>query len=494
MAHPRFLAIDLGAESGRGVVGEFDGRQFRIQEVHRFPNGPVRVFDSLHWDALYLWREIQEALRAAVRQCGPLASVGVDTWAVDFGLVSRHGELVGLPYHYRDRRTEGMMEVAFAAVPAEEIFQRTGIQFLPFNTLYQLLAMRRQGSPLLEAAETLLMMGELFTYFMTGQRVAEFTNATTTQLYDPLAGTWAASLFARLDLPLRLMPPVIPPGTVVAPLLASVAEETGAGRIPVVAPAVHDTGSAVAAVPAQGEGWCYISSGTWSLMGVEVKAPVITPASRALNFTNEGGVAGTFRLLKNIMGLWLVQECRRQWEREGSSHSYAELTRLAEEAEPFRALVDPDHPDFLPPGDMPARLRAYCQRTGQVPPADKGALVRCALESLALRYRYVRESLEALTGIRIHTIHIVGGGSQNGLLNQFTADATGCRVLAGPVEATALGNILMQAIATGHLSSVAEGREAIRRSQPVAEYLPRPEARGAWDDAYQRWRGLIGSP
>lgn len=485
----RYLAIDLGAESGRGVVGRVEGNRLTLEEVHRFPNTPVRLLGSLHWNALELYAQIKQAIGFAVKASSePLAGVAVDSWGVDYGLVGgeANGGLVGLPYHYRDARTDGVMERAFQVVPRDEIFSRTGIQFLQFNTLYQLIAAKERHPRLLEAAERLLMIGELFTYFLTGRAVAEFTNATTTQLYDPRRGGWAEELFRRFGLPLELMPEVVPPGTVVGPLLSDVAGEIGCDRIPVIVPAVHDTGSAVAGVPARGSDWAFISSGTWSLVGVEVDSPVINEKSLAFNLTNEGGVAGTFRLLKNVMGLWLLQECRRHWEREGDQVGYAKLTAEAEAAPALKGHVDPDDPAFFKPGDMPQRIVDHLRAKGEPAPQSRGEMVRCILESLALKYRYVIEGLEETSGRKIEVIHVVGGGSQNRLLNQMTADATGRVVMAGPVEATATGNILMQAVATGALPDLAAGREVVRASCELEVYEPKETA--AWDEAYWRFR------
>jgi rhamnulokinase len=454
----------------------------------------------LHWDVLRQWQEIQNAIRAASQKHGTLASIGVDTWGVDFGLLGRGDVLLGNPHHYRDPRTNGMLEETFRRVPREEIFRQTGIQFMQLNTLYQLLAMRLQNSPLLDIAETFLMMPDLVNFFLTGQKVCEFSDATTTQFYNPqsairnlqsLPGGWAMDLLRRLDIPTHFLPNVVPPGTSLGNLRATVAEDCGLmEQLPqVIAPASHDTGSAVAAVPAQGEDWCYISSGTWSLMGVEMRAPLITDRTLELNFTNEGGVGGTFRFLKNIMGLWLVQESRRTWQRAAEDLSYDELTRLAANAPAFVSIIEPDHPSFLMPGDMPSRIRAFCEKTGQTPPQDKGALVRCCLESLALKYRWVLERLEELFNRRLAVIHIIGGGSQNRLLNQFTADATQRTVLTGPVEATAIGNVMVQALALGYVSSHAELREVVRRSFEMQIYEPQPST--AWDEAYGRYLKIV---
>jgi len=375
----RFLALDLGAESGRGVLGTLDAGKLELREIGRFANGPVRVLGSLHWDALDIWRQIEHILGACAAD-GALDGIGVDTWGVDFALLGSDGELLANPYHYRDARTTGMFEAAFSLVPRQEIFRRTGIQFMEINTLYQLLAMARAQSPALAAARRLLMMPDLFHYWLTGEAAGEFTISTTSQCYDPRAGDWARDMLERMGIPATILPDIIQPGAVLGPLAQAVAEETGASGT-VIAPASHDTASAVAAVPAAGDDWCYISSGTWSLMGVETPDPVITDAALRYNFTNEGGVAGTYRFLKNIGGLWLVQESRRTWEREGRAMSYDQLAALAGAAKPLVSIVEPDHPSFLHPGDMPARIRRFCRDTGQPEPSDIGPLVRCVLES-----------------------------------------------------------------------------------------------------------------
>lgn len=496
-----YLALDLGAESGRGLLGRFDGERLTLDEVHRFANGPVRLLDTLHWDFLRLADEIKTALRKVAATDRALDGVGVDTWGVDFGLIGRGETLLGNPVHYRDARTEGMLEAAFRRVPRERIYEITGLQFMPFNTLYQLLAMRLSESPLLEVAETLLMMPDLLAWLLTGRRVGERTNASTTQLLDPRTGRWSDALCAELNLPRSILPDLVEPGTELGPLRPALAEEVGltGQRLTVLAPATHDTASAVAAVPvvrpagvAAAVGppdWCYLSSGTWSLLGVEVSQPVITAETLRANFTNEGGVVGTTRLLKNIMGLWLVQECRRTWARQGHDYSYDELLVRAQAARPFAALVDPDDATFLSPGDMPARLAAYCTRTGQKPPADQGGFVRCALESLALKYRWTIERLEAILGTTIRTIYVVGGGTRNTLLCQFTADACNRPVHAGPVEATAAGNVLLQAMARGRIGTLADARSIVARSFPVTVYEPRDPA--AWTDAVGRFAGMV---
>jgi len=486
----KFLAFDLGAESGRVVLGQFDGERLRLSEVHRFPNGQVRLPDGLHWDVLRLWSEVKRGLALAVQEYGvDLAGVGLDTWGVDFGLLDRDGALVANPYHYRDSRTDGMIEEAFRRVPREEIFEQTGIQFMQLNSLYQLLAMVVGRSPALDIAETFLTMPDLFNYWLTGRKVCEFSIATTTQCYDPRKGDWAIPLLEQLGIPAHIFPEIVPPGTVLGELLPAVAEEVGVSGLPVIAPACHDTGCAVAAVPAEGPDFVYISSGTWSLMGAELPEPVINEQSLTFDFTNEGGVGGTFRFLKNIAGLWLVQECRRTWARQDEEFSYDDLTQMAAQATPLQSVVDPDYAEFLKPGDMPTRIRAFCERTGQPVPQSKGAVIRCVLESLALKYRWVLERLEEILGRLLEPIHIVGGGTQNWLLNQFAADATGRRVIAGPIEATAAGNVIMQAMALGHIGSLEEGRQVVRNSFDVVTYEPAGEP--GWDEAYGRFLAMM---
>jgi rhamnulokinase len=489
-AESAFLAVDLGAESGRTMLGRFDGERMALEEVHRFPNTPVRLPDGLHWDVLRIVQEVKDGLARAVRDGGRIESLGVDSWGVDFGLLDRDGALISNPYHYRDARTDGMEERAFDRMPREEIYATTGIQFMPINTLYQLLAM--EGSPLLEAAQTLLMIPDLIGYWITGVMACESTNASTTQLYDPRSGKWAYDLLGKMGLPARVFGEIVSPGTQLGPLLHEVAEETGIrGNVPVTAVASHDTASAVVAVPAEDENFAYISSGTWSLMGVELPEPAITPDGMHANFTNEGGLEGTTRFLKNVMGLWILQECRRAWAREGRDYSYEELAHLAEASPVTGSLLDPDHPAFLRPGDMPGRIRRFCRETGQAPPAEPGAIVRSVLESLALKYRWVIERAEEITRRRVDTIHIVGGGVRNELLCQLTADATRRPVRAGPVEATALGNLMVQAYSRGYVSSLEEIRAVVRASPvEVRDYRPAGST-DEWENAYGRLRKIM---
>lgn len=490
-----FLAVDLGAESGRVMSAQFDGNQLQLSEIHRFSNRPVWLSGALHWDVLRLWAEIKVGISAAAARHGKqYAGLGLDSWGVDFGLLDRDGSLVGNPHHYRDARTDGMMEEACRRVPREEIFRQTGIQFMQLNSLYQLLSMVVNRSPALEIAHTFLTIPDLFNYWLTGLKVCEFTNATTTQCYDPRQGDWSKSLLSNMGIPTHLFPEIVAPGTPLGELSSAVAEEVGIAGLTVIAPACHDTGSAVAAVApmaggAAGSGdVAWISSGTWSIMGVSVDQPVINELTLGGNLTNEGGAARTrdgaqtFRLSKNIMGLWLVQECRRRWAHGGESDSYEELSEMAAVAPPLAAIIDPDDDLFLKPGDMPARIVDYCRRTGQKVPESKGALIRCALESVALKYRWVLDRLEAILGRSLDSIHIIGGGTQNRLLNQLTADATNRPVIAGPIEATAIGNVLMQMTALGSIASPAEGQEIVSRSFPLTSYDP---AGGeGWDEAY----------
>jgi rhamnulokinase len=483
-----YLAFDLGAESGRAMLGTLSDDRLALEELHRFPNTPVRLFSSLYWDALRLWHEIQQGLAVAARERRlALDGVGIDTWGVDFALLGPDGGLVENPRHYRDPRTNGMMEKLFEVVPREEVFATTGIQFMQLNSLYQLYAMGVEHSPALAAARTLLFIPDLFNYWMTGVARTELTIASTSQFYDPQRGQWATGMLERLGLPTSILPEIVPPGVKLGTLLPWLwPGETAVPRV--YATAGHDTACAVAAVPAEGDDWCYISSGTWSLMGAELPAPVINRQALALNLTNEMGVGGTTRLLKNIAGLWLLQECRRAWAGEGRNYSYEELAGLAAGARPFAAVIDPDA--FLEPGELPRKIAAHCRATGQAAPETAGEFARVILEGLALRYRQVLESIESLVGRRFRAIHIVGGGSRNQVLNQFAADATGRTVVAGPAEATAIGNVVIQAMGAGALSGLKEARGLIRRSYTLATVEPRPGA--DWDTAYETFRRVRG--
>jgi rhamnulokinase len=487
-----YLAIDLGAESGRVVAGLWNGKTIRLEELHRFPNGPVYLGDSLRWDVVRLWAEIQNGLGMAAKKYGKeVVSVGADTWGVDYVLLNGCDEMLGQPFAYRDARTNGMMEKAFKKVPRKEIFAQTGLQFMQFNTLFQLLAHKRSCPGMLEAADVLLMIPDFIHWALCGSRVVEFTDGSTTQCIHPLTRNWATGLLKKFGLPTHIFPKVVPPGTKLGTLRPGVADRTGLRKVNVVAPPTHDTASAVAGVPTANTGkanWAYISSGTWSLMGVEVKKASLSDRTQELNLTNEGGLDGTYRLLKNIMGLWLVQQCKRSFDARGRKYEYGELAQMAAKAPALRSIVNPDDDRFLNPPDMPKAIQDFCRETRQPVPKSEGELVRCAYESLALKYREVLGWLEELTGNPIEVIHIVGGGSKSGILNQFAADACQRPVVAGPVEATAMGNLLVQARASGELSSLGEMREVIRKSSQVATFKPGKPA--AWEDASARFAEL----
>lgn len=468
----RYAAVDLGASSGRVMVAEVTGGRVTLTEVHRFPNRPVRLHRTLYWDILALYQGVLDGLRRA----GPVDSVGIDSWAVDYGLLDRSGRLLRNPVHYRDSRTDGIMEKVIRELGADTLYRISGLQFLPFNTIYQLVAEYRGGDP---GAHTLLMIPDLIAYWLTGSAGAEVTNASTTGLYDVTTGDWSRELLSRLDLPAGILPALRAPGTPVGTLVPAVAAELGLpGSTLVTAVASHDTASAVAAVPAATDRFAYISSGTWSLAGLELPAPVLTEQSRLANFTNEGGIDGTTRYLRNVMGLWILQECLREW----GTGDLASLLAAAAQAPPFTCLIDPDDPVFLPPGDMPARIAAYCGRTGQPAPADRAQTVRCVLESLALAYRRAIRDAVRLSGREADVVHVVGGGSRNALLCQMTADATGLPVLAGPVEAAALGNALVQARARHVITDI---RATVRAGEPVTRYEPRGDP-GVWAAAASR--------
>jgi len=487
----KFLAFDFGAESGRALLCTIKDSGLDLREVHRFTHSAVTTLGHMHWDVLQQFANIKHGLKLALQETdGKIDGIGVDTWGVDFGLLGEDGELLAIPSHYRDSRTDGMMEEVFKIVPRETVFERTGIQFMQLNTLYQLYSMVKSNSTALKNASKLLLMPDLFNYWLTGKQTSEFSIATTTQFFDPRKGDWSRDLLSELGIPTRILPPVVQPGTVIGPLAESLVAELGVGSgVPVIAPATHDTGSAVAAVPAEGSNHAYISSGTWSLMGVEIKQPLINEQSLAMSFTNEGGVGGTYRFLRNIMGLWLVQECRRTWMAAGEEVSYADLAAMAEQSEGFVSIVNPDASVFLTHGDMPQRIRDFCRQTNQPVPETKGQIVRCALDSLALRYRATVESLDELFGKRHDPIHIVGGGTQNKLLCQLAADAMGRSVVAGPIEATAIGNVLVQAMGAGIVGSLEEARQIVRNSSNLLHYQPHPNP--SIDAAYRLFMDIV---
>jgi rhamnulokinase len=487
-------AIDLGAESGRVMLARFDGTSVSLEEAHRFPNRPVRVRGHSFWDVLDLWREVLAGLRRARQMAGALDSVGVDGWGVDYGLIDAEGLLVAQPYHYRDQRTVGMLEELATSIGREMIYTSTGIQFLPFNTLYQLAAHARQPRGQLEAAHRLLLIPDLFHCWLSGEQVAEHTNATTTQLLDTTTGQWSSALLAGADVPERIMPPLVEPGIILGPALPEVQADLGA-RVRVALPATHDTGSAVAGIPVTGSAnWAYISSGTWSLVGLELARPLISSAGQSANFTNEGGVFGSTRFLKNVMGLWLLQSCQRHWEAQGQPQSLAALLAAAAEEKPFAALINPDDPTFLAPDDMPATINAWLLEHGQQPVQSPGALARSICESLVLRSCQVLKSASALSRHSVEVVHVVGGGSKNTLINQWLADATGVPVVAGPAETTALGNALMQLVALGELGTLAEVRTLAVRSSTTTRYDPHPAERERWSEAAAHLEQRMAAP
>lgn len=487
------LAFDMGASSGRAYVGELketpDGRrQLYVAEMHRFDNDAVRVGKHLHWDILRLLQDIKRGIRKTFQAGYAPATLGIDTWGVDFGLIDDNGELLGNPYHYRDPQTEGLIEELAGRFGADALFAASGLQFMPFNTIYQLYAMSKARSPKLSAARTLLLTPDLLSYLLTGIPTCEFTMATTTQLFDPRTRTWNKPLMRELGIPEGMFLEPVAPGTRIGTLSDEVLEELKVPSLETVAVGSHDTASAIAAVPAAGEPFAYLVCGTWSLLGTELAEPVLAPETLALSFSNEGGVDGTYQLLKNIMGLWILQECKREWEEAGEPHSHAELVELAEAAAPLRSFIDPDDARFYAPFGMTDKIRAYCRETGQPEPGTKGELVRCILESLALRYRQALEQAERLTGRRFGGLHMVGGGIQNRLLCRLSASAIGRPVWAGPAEASAIGNLLMQFIAQGVCENLAEARRLVAASFPVDTYAPSEDE--AWEDAYGRFMKL----
>jgi rhamnulokinase len=470
----RYVAIDIGAESGRAIVGELKDGKLTLKEAHRFANGGVRVGASLYWDILGLWREIKNGLHIA-RQSGKIDAVGIDTWGVDYALLDEKGDLLGNPYCYRDSRNDGVIDRVCAQIGRDMIFEQTGIQFMPINTLYQLVAEKEHNPAQLERARRLLMIPDLLHYWLTGVAANEYTIATTTQAFNPRTRQWSRELIDKLGIPYSLFGDIVMPGTVLGKIETSVAEETGTSGLRVILPGTHDTASAVAAVPFdRGAGLrAYISSGTWSLVGVEVPSPIINAEVLKANLTNEGGVGGRIRLLKNVMGMWLIQQCRAAWYKQGHTYSYDQLAKMATEASAFTSVIDPDHESLLHPADMPAAIAEMCKTSSQPVPQKPGEFARCIYTSLAHTYRRVIEHAADLVGQKVEAIHIVGGGSQATFLNQMTADVCRIPVLAGPIEGTAIGNLLTQAIGTGELGSLDDLRAVVRNSFDIVRYEPR---------------------
>jgi rhamnulokinase len=480
-----YLAYDLGAESGRAVAGTIDGGRLRIEEIHRFLNIPVVIQGTMYWDACGWFREMNVALRKFSERFGRLpAGLGCDTWGVDFGLLARDGTLLAPPVCYRDHRNDGMLEKTFAKVPREKIYARTGNQFMQFNTLYQLYGIQCRTPEILKAADCLLFTADLLAYFFCGRKAAEYTLASTSQMTDPRKRTWAKALMKELGLPTKFLPEIVESGAILGPVSRDLVD----GDVPWIAVGHHDTASAVAAVPETDKDWACVSCGTWSIMGVELAAPIISDASFACNFTNEGGVAGMTRFMKNLAGLWPLQRCRAKWLEAQPGLDYATIAKAAAAAKPFQTFINVDYDGFTNPPDMIAAIKDYSLQTGQRPPQDVGSTARAVLEGLAFGYRRVLAMLETLTGRTFERINFVGGGTQNELLMQFAADALGRPVVAGPIEATAIGNILMQAIATGRLASLAEGRAMVRESFPLRTF--QPQDAGAWSAAYEKFKQM----
>jgi sugar (pentulose or hexulose) kinase len=488
MTELKMLAVDLGASNGRVMLGRYDGEKLEIDPLHKFLNEPVTQNGTLYWNSDLLFKEIKNGFKKAGGN--EIESISIDSWGCDFGLLDVNGELCDKPVHYRDDRTIGMMEKAFDLVPREKIYQYTGIQLMRINTLFQLFSLYINKDPILEKAKALLMTSDLYSYLLTGVKTAEFTISSTSQMYDPVLNDWAGELLSSLSIDAKLLGKITQPGEVFSELTGVYKKEFGFYNTKVVSGAGHDTASAVVSVPAMNEDFFYISSGTWSLIGVELKQPIINEKALKYNLANEGGAYGTIRLLKNVMGLWIVQECRRFWEATGHTFSFEALVKEAETAKPFRCFVDPDDELFTSPGNMPERIVDYCERTGQVKPESVGEIIRCVLESLAFKYRLILEQLEEVTEKHYDSIYIVGGGVNNKMLCRFTASATGRKVLAGPVEATVIGNMTVQAITLGEIKTVWQAREMIRNSFSQETY--QPEDHDNWNDIYLTFKEKTG--
>lgn len=485
MKKGHFLAFDLGASSGRAILGIFNDNLLELKEVHRFKNQMLHIHGSYFWNIYSLFAELKTGLKKCISESGVQPdAIGIDTWGVDYALLSREGNLVGIPYAYRDHRTDTAMKDFFRIMPKEQVYALTGIQFLQFNTLFQLFAAVQLKHSSLDIADRLLFTPDVLSFLFTGIKKNEYTIASTSQMLKPWKPEWEPVLFEAAGIPGKLVGEIIQPGTVLGNILPEICEETGSSEIPCIAVAGHDTASAVVSVPAEGKNWAYLSSGTWSLLGIESPVPLVSPQTLEMNFTNEGGVDGTTRFLKNIMGMWLIQECKRIWDQE-KEIEWGEIVALSEKAEPFRCLINPDDAGFLNPGNMPEAIRAYCRKTNQPVPESKGEIARCIYDSLVLKYRFTIRQIESVTGEKIEKLHIIGGGAHNKMMNRLTADATGIPVLAGPTEATAIGNIMMQAKALGLVNSLEEIRQIVKNSTGVVEYLPSPGL--DWEAAYQKF-------
>ncbi|MBR6559327.1 MAG: rhamnulokinase [Clostridia bacterium] len=491
MSELKMLAIDLGASSGRGIVGTFDGEKLGLREIHRFPNDPVNIAGTLHWDTLRILHEIKNAIRkCAVGDDKDIKSIGIDTWGVDYGLLDKNGKLISVPVHYRDSRTDGIIDYAHSIVSKREAYSITGIQSIYFNTLYQLIAAKKENEAVLEMAENLLFTPDLLNYFLTGIKQSEYTISSTGMILDAAKRDYAFDLIKKFGIPEKLFGNLVHPGTVVGGLSGAILEEVGSIDAKVINIASHDTASAVIAVPAKSENFVYLSSGTWSLMGCELKYPCLTEKAQLNDFTNEGGAEKTIRFMQNIMGLWLEQESKRQWEREGKTVSFNDLSNMAMASEPFKCFINPDDVLFAPPGNMPKRIADFCKSTGQAVPETMGEIVRCIFDSLALRYRLTLDRIEEVSGQKTAELNIVGGGTKEEPLSQLAANACGIPVITGPVEATAVGNIAEQAIAAGEIKNVAEAREVVRNSFEIKTFEPDLSSKDRWDEAYFKFRKI----
>lgn len=480
----KVLAIDFGASSGRAIIGSFDGKKITLEEIHRFSNDPVSVNGTTYWDVLRLFHEIKQGLIKA-KSCGEISSIGIDTWGVDFGLIDKYGQLLENPIHYRDLRTKGMIEEADKAIPLKELYGMTGIQFMELNTVFQLLSLAKNRPHILERADKLLFMPDLFGYMLTGKKTTEYSIATTSQLVDINTKSWGNEIFDKLGIPQNIMCDIVKSGTVLGELSDCVCDECGLDKIKVISVCGHDTQSAITAVPCPDKQFAFISSGTWSLFGTELSEPIVNDKAFETNVTNEGGYGESTGFLKNIIGLWLIQESRRQFARDGKQYSYADLEREALAAKPFACFIDPDAPEFVPHGNIPERIREYCRKTNQYVPETVGEIMRCIYESLAMKYRETFEKLCDCTERDYEVIHVIGGGTKDTLLCQLTANACDREVVAGPIEATVLGNIAVQLLASGDIKSIAEARKIIAESESVTKYAPQDV--DAWKEAYTRY-------
>lgn len=482
------LTFDFGASSGRAITGKFDGKRIELTEVHRFDNNPVMLRETFYWDALALFHEIKQGITKA-HAYGEFTSIGIDTWGVDFGLLDKNGDLLQNPIHYRDARTIGMAAEVGKRISMEDLYHETGVQVMEINTVFQIYSLAQNQPELLQRADCALLMPDLFGYFLTGKKTAEYSIASTTQMLDPVTKNWNRDLMGKLNLPDHLFPDVVQSGTVLGEVSPRICEELGIHGVQVISVTGHDTACAVSAAPAAQEDFIFISCGTWSLFGTELQAPIISEESKRHNITNEGGYNGTTTFLKNIIGLWLIQETRRQYRREGKKYSYNDLEKFSIAAEPFQYFIDLDAPEFVAPGNIPERIRAYCRKTGQGIPETVGEIVRCIYESLAMTYRHVFEQIKDCTGKQYHEIHMLGGGTKDTLLCGMTADATDCKIIAGPIEATAMGNIAVQLMAQGNIANLAEARKVIANSFEPVEYVPGETAK--WSQAYARYQAII---